>query len=303
MAQLIKPEEKLETIGKVSLTRILVTTDLTPESDHALDYAISLARRYNSRIYLAHVISPDPFFYSEPALAATTYEKVRQAAELGIAGILASGKLRGISHEVSLQEGNVWPALEELMKKHEIELVVTGTHSRGTVQKLLLGSVAEEIFRQADCPVLTLGPQAHPAPGPGVEYKNILFATDFGAGAKKAAAYAFSLAQEHASRLHLLHVIQEPAAFSEDSIRRQKDAMIERLRQLIPDGAECWCKTELRACYGEPTEEILRHAREYNADLIVMGAKTRSNLAGHFPVTIAHNVVTKATCPVLTVRG
>ncbi len=303
MTRLMEPEEKLESAGKVSLSNILVTTDFSPESDRALDYAISLARRYDARIYMAHVISPDPFFYSEPALASSTYEKVRQAAELGIANILVSGKLRGIPHEVLLEEGNVWPVLEALIQKHEIDLVVTGTHGRGKVQKLLIGSVAEEIFRQANCAVLTVGPEARPAVGLEVEYKNILFATDFGPGAKRAATYAFSLAQEHAAQLLMLHVIQEPAAFSEESIRRQKEFILGRLRQLIPSGAEFWCKPELRACFGEAAEDILAHAQEYNAGLIVMGTKSRSNLAGHTPVTIAYNVVTKARCPVLTVRG
>ena len=50
-------------------------------------------------------------------------------------------------------------------------------------------------------------------------------------------------------------------------------------------------------------EEIITMARETNADLIVMGAKTRKSLAGHVPATIAYSVVTKARCPVLTVRG
>jgi nucleotide-binding universal stress UspA family protein len=302
MTRVMEPQEKLENVGKISLSNILVTTDFSPESDRALDYAISLARRYDARIYMAHVISPDPFFYAEPALATSTYEKVRQAAELGIANILVSGKLRGIPHEVLLEEGNVWPVLHDLIKKHEIDLVVTGTHGHGKVQKLLIGSVAEEIFRQADCAVLTVGPQARAA-GLEVEYKNILFATDFGPGAKKAAAYAFSLAQEHAAQLLMLHIIQEPAAFSEESVRRQKEVVIGRMRQAIPVGAELWCKTELRVCFGDATEEILTHAREYNAGLIVMGTKTRSNLAGHSPVTVAYNVVTKAICPVLTVRG
>jgi nucleotide-binding universal stress UspA family protein len=50
-------------------------------SDRALDYAIALARRYDARIYLAHVITPDPFQLAEVQLAQATYEKVRQAAE------------------------------------------------------------------------------------------------------------------------------------------------------------------------------------------------------------------------------
>lgn len=303
MNPVMELKEKLGEGKKVALTKILVTTDFSEESSRALDYAVGLARRYDARIYLAHVITPDPFLYAEPALAEATYEKVRQAAEQGMADILVSGRLRGIPHEVLLEEGNVWPVFAKLIQKHEIDLVVTGTHGRGTVEKVLIGSVAEEIFRQADCAVMTVGPRVKGETAREVELKNILFATDFGPGAEKAAAYAFSLAQEHGARLTMLHVIQEATAFTEESVRRQREFTVEKMERLLPPGVENWCKPEFRATFGEAAEEILTQARETNADLIVMGAKARKSLAGHVPVTIAYNVVVKAHCPVLTVRG
>src|SRR5690349_22817623 len=303
MTQVMEPKAIQETTRKVSLAKILVTTDFSPESDRALDYALALARRYDARIYLAHVIAPDPFFYAEPALAEATYEKVRQAAEQGMADILVSAKLRGVPHEVLLEEGSVWPAIEKLIGEHETDLVVTATHGRGKVHKVLIGSVAEEIFRQAKCAVLTVGPRVKGEPAREVELRNILFATDFGAGAEKAAAHAFSLAQEHGARLTMLHVVQEATAFTEESVRRQREFNIQKLEKLMPEGAENWCKPVFRATFGEATEEIITMARETNADLIVMGAKAMKNLAGHAPFAVAYHVVTKAHCPVLTVRG
>ena len=303
MTVVMEPKEKVAVEKKVSLTKILVTTDFSPESERALDYALALARRYDARIYLAHVIAPDPFLYAEPSLAQATYEKTRQAAEQGIADILVSGKLRGIPHEVLLEEGNVWPVIERMIEKHEIDLVITGTHGRGKVQKVLIGSVAEEIFRQANCAVMTVGPHVKTGASTEAELKNILFATDFGAGAEKAAGHAFSLAQEHGARLTMLHVIQEATAFTEESVRRQREFNVERMKELMPAGAENWCKPEFRASFGEAADEILTMARETKADLIVMGAKTLKSMAGHAPFTIAYNVVTKAQCPVLTVRS
>jgi nucleotide-binding universal stress UspA family protein len=304
MLKTLEPQKtKADVNRRVSLTKILVTTDFSEISDRALDYALSLARRYDARIYLAHVITPDPFQFAEPQLAQATYEKVRQAAEEGITDILISGKLRGVPHEVLMDEGNVWPTLEKMMVEHEIDLVVTGTHGRGKVQKLLIGSVAEEIFRQADCAVLTVGPAVKADTTKEIELNNILFATDFGPGAEKAAAYAFSLAQEHGARLTLLHVIESAAAYTEESVARQKEINIVRMKQLMPTGSEDWCKAEFRVTFGSAVEEILIAAKECNAGLLVMGAKPRKSLAGHVPLTIAYNVVTKAACPVLTTRG
>src|SRR3974390_3820646 len=165
---------KIESGRRVSLTKILVTTDFSEVSDRALDYAIAVARRYDARIYLTHVITPDPFQFAEPQLAQATYEKIRQAAEEGITNILVSGKLRGVPHEVLLDEGNVWPTLEKLIAEHEIDLVVAGTHGRGKVQKILIGSVAEDIFRQADTAVLTVGPAVKGEPRTEIMRWNIL---------------------------------------------------------------------------------------------------------------------------------
>jgi len=298
-----KERVKKDPAKRVALSKILVTTDFSAVSDHALEYAIALARRYDARIYLAHVVTPDPFQFAEPQLAQATYEKVRQAAEEGITDILISGKLRGVPHEVLMEEGNVWPCLDKAIRDHEIDLVVTGTHGRGKVQKLLIGSVAEEIFRKADCAVLTVGPAVQNGDKKEVDLNHILFATDFGPGAGKAAAYAFSLAQEHNATLTLLHVIESAAAYTEESVARQREINIARMKKLMPEGSENWCNPEFRATFGAAVEEILIAARESKADLIVMGAKARNSLAGHAPLTVAYNVVTKATCPVLTVRG
>jgi nucleotide-binding universal stress UspA family protein len=305
MPQVIETKDKgkIESAKRVLLTKILVTTDFSEVSDRALDYAIALARRYDARIYLAHVITPDPFQFAEPQLAQATYEKVRQAAEEGITDILISGQLRGVPHEVLMEEGNVWPTLDRLITEHEIDLVVVGTHGRGKVQKILIGSVAEEIFRQADCAVMTVGPGVKGDTAKEVDLRSILFATDFGPGAEKAAAHAFSLAQEHDARVTLLHVIESAAAYTEESVARQREINISRMKLLMPFGSENWCKPEFRVTFGSAVEEILIAARESRADLIVMGAKARRSLAGHVPLTIAYNVVTKAACPVLTVRG
>jgi nucleotide-binding universal stress UspA family protein len=306
MPQILDPHEKVKTktAQRMSISKILVATDFSEVSDRALDYAIALARRYDARVYLTHIITPDPFQFAEPQLAQATYEKVRQAAEEGITDILVSGKLRGVPHEVLLDEGNVWPSLEKLVRKHEIDLVIAGTHGRGKVQKLLIGSVAEEIFRKSDCAVLTVGPKVPTGLNKKeVELNHILFATDFGPGAEKAAAYAFSLAQEHNATLTLLHVIESAASYSEESVARQREINLVRMHKMLPEDSENWCNPEFCARFGAAVEEILSSALETKADLIVMGAKARISLAGHAPMTIAYNVVSKATCPVLTVRG
>lgn len=288
---------------KISLTKIMVLTDFSEVSDLALEYAMALALRYDGRIYLTHIISPDSYAIAEPRLAEYTYQKMRQDAERGFGDILISGKLRGVPHETLLYEGALWPTVERLIREHDIDLVVTGTHGRSDFKKVVLGSVAEEVFRQAGCAALAVGPNTRKQAPHEVGFNNILFATDFGPGAARAAKYAFSLAQEHGARLTVLHVVEEAVAYTPEGEEELRKANIARMKQFMPSETENWCNVDFRVPFGTPIEEILEEARDTQADLIVMGAKARKTLAGHRPLSIAYNVVTKAKCPVLTVRG
>ena len=67
--------------------------------------------------------------------------------------------LKTVPHHTYVREGEVWESLSEIIQTHEIDLLVVGTHGRTGVEKLVLGSKAEEILRQATCPVLTVGPK------------------------------------------------------------------------------------------------------------------------------------------------
>ncbi len=303
MSKVMEPICAVKADQKISLARIMVLTDFSGASDLALHHAIALARRYEAKIYLTHIISAASYQLAEPGLAEYTYQHMRQAAEQGLGDILVSGKLRDVEHTTLILEGNLWPTVERLIHEHQIDLLVTGTHGRGQLKKMLLGSVAEEVFRQAGCAVLTVGPHVKSEAPHEVELKNILFATDFGPGATRAAQYAFSLAQEHEARVTALHVVQPAVAHTEEGEKKVRQASIDRMKEFVCPDCDDWCKTEFRVSFGDPAEEILRQARETNADLIVMGAKARKSLAGHVPLTVAYNVAAKATCPVLTVRG
>jgi nucleotide-binding universal stress UspA family protein len=193
--------------------------------------------------------------------------------------------------------------VERLIKERGIDLVVSGTHGRGDLKKVVIGSVAEEVFRQAGCAVLTVGPQVRKQAPHEVELNNILFATDFGLGAARAAKYAFSLAQEYGARLTVLRVVEELRAHSREEEERVRKVNVQHMMEFMPAGSEDWCKVDFRVAFGAPVEEILDEARETGADLIIMGAKTSRAFPGHAPLTIAYNVVAKAKCPVLTVRG
>ena len=288
---------------KIRLAKILMATDFSPVSTRALDYAVSLARRYESQIYLVHVISPDAYPLAAPEVTVRLVDRQMLEAKAKSQELLLSDRFAGVPYEMFIDEGALWPTVEKMIEKFDVDLVVVGTHGIGAVQKVLIGSGAEQIFRQCSRPVLTVGPAVEDGKPKDRAFKNILFATDFGVGADREAAYAYSLGQEHDAMVTVLHVVKHLDDYSDDGMALKREAIRNQLRELVPREAEMWCNTQQRMAVGEPAHEILRVAQETKAELIVMGAKRRTGLAGHVPGTLAYKIVTGAHCPVLTVRS
>ncbi len=295
--------EKIPTKKLVSLARIMVATDFSVFSDQALECAVSLARRFNSKIYLTHVISFAGHGVMEAEVGALSREQLWNLAKESARKIQDSGRLSGVPFEVVIEEGTLWPTLENLIRKYEIDLLVLGTHGTTGVLKVVAGSSAEQVFRQARIPVLTVGPAVAGQPSSVAEFKNILCATDFGPAAEREVAYAFALAQEHGAKLVLLHVTPRAAGVSERDTVLAKEAYTGKLTELVLTGVDLAYKPEYRVVSGEPVEEILRIAQETKADLIVIGAKKRESLAGHIPHTKAYRVICGARSPVLTIKS
>lgn len=133
----------------VKLENVLVATDFSPASKEAVLYATAIARRHKCKLFLTHVVTSR----SESALMDGW-----RAGQAEITAQLLANRLDGIEHELVVKSGQVGNELSRLIAEKGIDLVVVGTRGRTGVLKALLGSVAEDIFRRALCPVLTVGP-------------------------------------------------------------------------------------------------------------------------------------------------
>lgn len=287
---------------RIAVRGILLATDFSPSSEAALLYASAIARRYGSRIYLAHVIPSDAHPLVPPELTSVLLKQAQRDAERQMAQVLISGRLRAIPHQVLLGQGGLWTVLSRMIEDHEIDLVVVGTHGRRGLQKMLLGSVAEQIFRLAPCPVLTVGPKAFGEVPNDAEFRQILYATDFKPSSERAAAYVLSLVQEHQARLTLLHVVRGITETSPPSTAALTQSLTERLRGFVPAEAELRCDPVFAIEFGAPAEGIIKAAEERKTDLIVLGAHQSAYPLSHLPPATAYRVVCQASCPVLTVR-
>jgi nucleotide-binding universal stress UspA family protein len=292
--------------ARIALKNVLFLTDFSEPSQAALPFALAIGREFGATIHALHVLTPAPLVCAAPETAAVAVEAQEEFAEAEMQRV--ETQLAGVPHDSTLVRGfGIWPAIEQAITEVRADLLVIGTHGRTGAQKLLLGSVAEEIFRRSPIPVLTIGPWARKEVHNGAHFHRVLYATDFTAESLAAAPYAISLAQENEARLILLNVVHErdQEAESRRTVTSVANLMYE-LHELVPKDAELWCRPEGVVEYGEPAARILEAAKQRNADLIVLGVRDhggRLGAATHLERAVAHKVVAHAKCPVLTVRG
>lgn len=290
----------LEASLRLSFSNILFPTDFSDASTAALPYAQAFARIYGARIIIAHAVTPHPpvFFPMEPIPLEMDGEWYDAQDRLN--HFLDCDALRGTVHEGVTERGELWNVLDDVIHRHDIDLIILGSHGKHGLKKLVLGSDAEQIFRKSRCPVLTIGPKVAP-PTESSAFRTIVFATDFSAGSLHALPYALSLAEENQAHLILLHVIPLVPLQHQESVAANACA---RLEELLPKDATDWCRSDCVVRFEFAAEAILTLAREQNADLIVMGVHKGTPFASaRLPWAIAYEVVCDAPCPVLTVRA
>lgn len=145
---------------------LLVATDFEASALHALDLALLLAPPADARVTIVHVVAPPPSAYALYAegLSWPTDEMDERAQEM-LDEVVARARLAYPKVSGRLATGEPWEAILEAAKQESADLIVTGTHGRHGLKRLLLGSVAERVVRTAPVPVLTVPlPATAPAP-------------------------------------------------------------------------------------------------------------------------------------------
>ncbi|MGB8114826.1 MAG: universal stress protein [Candidatus Sulfotelmatobacter sp.] len=292
---------------RIALKSVLFATDFSSHSDLAMPYAAAIARHYGAKLYGAHVVSSEDYLFTAPDLWPAHMEQEKQLQNEVVQRIDQS--LGTIPHEALFGVGDVWSVISRFLEEHSIDLLVVGTHGRTGTRKLLVGSIAEKLFRQAPCPVLSVGPNVASKSERQIEFRRILFATNFGQQSLAALPYALSFAEEDQSELVLLHVVTQPPA-GISNVEEVKASLKQRLEALVPPEAESWCRpisaVEFGHQFARPAERIVDVARERAVDLIVLGVRPTSSAIStvtHLTHTTAQHVLAHAPCPVLTVRG
>jgi nucleotide-binding universal stress UspA family protein len=284
----------------LSLDKIIVATDFTPESEKALAYASALARQYASRVTLAHVINVSIAARSETAVIEHSLDRVRHLDaehmeraldDLGMDGVTAQGK--------TLESHNPTEALVKLSQDVDADLIVVGSHHRHGIAKIIRGSFSEGILRNAHCPVMIIGPNVSPKPL-DLAFRSIVVATDLHHDAAEKAAIALSFAKDSIADIHICHVIEDQMESFADAFRQHARAEC-ALSRLLPDASCIWHSPKPSVLFGDVDQEILKVAKATEADLIVLGARRGVSWLNRFWDSAVEQIAGQAKCPVLTI--
>jgi nucleotide-binding universal stress UspA family protein len=303
----------------LSIARILCPIDFSDTSRRAIGCAVALARWYEAQLSVLHVFAGVPVVDAVPAFGAVgltpplTLRDVDRDALLGQMRTFVGAGMHEVQVELLLQEAPDVRA--EILTEADIsnvDMLVMGSHGRTGVRRLLLGSVADAVLRQAACPVLIVPPHAdvHPI---AVPFKSIVCPVDFSPASRDAVRFALTLAQEDDAEITLVHSVEMPPelrdyAFPTDididvvHAAARADALT-RLRDLVPASARDYCTVHTEATEGRAHRAVVLLAAERHADLIVMGAHGRSALGRLVFGSNTYAVARDAVCPVLAVHA
>lgn len=301
--------------------RILVPLDGSPFSEYALPVAVELARRLGAHLDLARshlpiAVMPTPGDFSLPAYEPAWDEDSRQASQAYLEERAARIRESGVNARTMLLDGRVARALEEHIEKEGVSLVVTTTHGRGGISRVVQGSVVDELIRLVSIPVLTLRPpdgaDHHAAP---TRFDRILVALDGSSTAAKALAPAAWLAAATGASLLLLHVVTPSAQAREESRPPagsigdpEADPLAAAGLALLEDAAAPLrarglpVETLVRVAT-DPADCILSVAAENHVGCITIATHGRGGLTRLLFGSVADRVFRGASLPVMILRA
>jgi nucleotide-binding universal stress UspA family protein len=292
----------------MQINQILVPTDFSENAQHALDYAVDLAKRCSAKLHLLHTPVVPTYLlmdlsYSPGPEAVTRILNDSQDSLDAQAKVIADA---GVEHFTAIREGTVHEVIRDYAKEHDVDLVVLGTHGRTGVSKLMYGSVTERVVKTVHTPILVVPTGASQQPP-----TSVVISYDFSGPSKRAAEVAGALHGVFGGSLHLVHsyldvwgeytdrgaVVGEAAEKRREALRLGLQDMLEKdAKELFPVDADD-VKTHLVT--GDPADGILRVAKDVDAGLICAGTTGKSGIERLLIGSVARRLLHDSRVPLL----
>jgi nucleotide-binding universal stress UspA family protein len=297
----------------LAIDDLLVARDFSPVSNRAVRYAFGLAARTGATL---HVLNAEVLHESlgedrdrSPAEGFDTFRD-----ELRRQGRVSAEALDAVPiEEVKRRDVAPGPAILNYAAEAEVDLISVGTHGRHGPSRVLLGSVAEEVVRQAKAPVLTVrGAEEESSELEAESIERILVPVDFSDYSREALQTAKEWAALYGATLDALHVVPEKVhpAFYVGGIKsiydmqpKIKEKVQEQLDEFLSDTGGPSVETRAHVTVGNAAPDIVEFTGEHEIDLVAMSTHGRTGLDRFLIGSVAEKIVRHAECPVLTMKA
>lgn len=291
----------------MQLKSILCPIDFSEFSIAAYQHAVSLAEYYRAKLVPLHVVELWKHPFSEYAAAEADFanfsDAMSEAGEGKLKRFVSEFPNEKVAPELAVMEGNASDCILSLAQERNFELIVMGTHGGRGFDRLVLGSVTDHVIRKAPCPVLVASDRAQVAPTArdgSRPLRRVLYCTDFSSNSERALGYAVSVAAEYGSELALMHVAEDAADRAKaDAIVAQRTAELDKL---ISEDERKGLSIRSVVRFGKAYEEIVQHAKDTDAHLIVLGTRGGGLMDRAVFGSTTYRVIQLGPCPVLTIH-
>jgi len=273
------------------LKTIVVATDLDGRSDAALEYAGKIAGAYGARVILAYGL--DPMDYAAvDRVPGRLLNALPQEAREALEKMSADLMLEGIHSHSEIRQGQVAQMLLDVARQHSAGLIVIGTEGRHGAGPVAVGAVAEQLVRQATCPVLAVAADWNAGPHRPIPGGPVMLAMEKNEATAEAVANARSLAEIFQRTLLVVHArtAAEASAFLNPCATTLSDFGI---APSVGFPVRCIVKD------GSPVEALTNAIEQHHPSILVVGVKRMSDSPG--PHGTAFSVLVRSRVPVLCV--
>ena len=277
------------------MKKILVPTDFSKYSMNAAKVAAQIAKKTNARIYFLHVVNMP--VTETGIIPGQTQQDVAEGlfllkqVRINFKHLLNQDFLKGVNVAEAIQFDGVYESIVEQAKKHEIDLIVMGTHgTSGYVNDFFMGSNTDKIVRLSETPVLAVREELKDA-----NFKNIVFASDFDESLEDSFAPIQAIIEEFDAKVELVRIITRDDFYFTDPML---DIMEDFAKKKGLKNYSCHVFSA-----DNVQEGINEFAKRHNADLVTTITKGRRGLARLFNGSVTNDLMKGSPLPILTVKA
>lgn len=283
----------------LSIVSIVFATDFSSASRNAGLYAAAIARHFNAELIVIHA-----FILSQSAREAESLSRIdsgeRRHLEKQLRATAGSLALYGERLHVELLDGEPSERIAAFADAIPHSLLVLGTHGGGSIERHLIGSVAERSLRRAASPTITVGPKVPELRGNQI-FSRMLYATDCSEMAARAAPLACAMASSFSSALKVISVIDDKSAAVPDLLADLEFRTHRVIASQLDGQCDHFSEPRALASPSRARQQILKYANETTSDLIILGVHRRKTIETFDRNSVTIQLITDAHCPVLTV--